>query len=221
MRQRSRWVGIGAGVLGLTLALVPLTAASAKSTKGSAPNSAMCKTVKSEQTGSTAASSAIEKAMTSGNYAAAKQALLNSFNLDYSQVQKALAVVKTAPPKVQAAFKDLLSYVKQLRTAIQNSTSTTSLLAAFETLGKNPKLETDSTTISNWYTSVSARDVDDDPVDGGLSVRSHRHAGRRCPRHHPRGTGRGRRRPARSTSCRWRGPGSNTCATAPSSRSRA
>ena len=115
MRQRSRWVGIGAAVLGLTLALAPLTVASAKGTKtkGSAPNSAMCKTVKNEQSGSTAASGAIEKAMTSGNFAAAKQAMLNSFNVDFNQVQKALSVVKTAPPKVQAAFKDLLSYVKQ------------------------------------------------------------------------------------------------------------
>jgi hypothetical protein len=154
MKQRSRWVGIGATVLGLTLTLAPLTAASAKSTKGSAPNSAMCKTVKSEQGGSTAASSAIEKAMTSGNFAAAKQAMLKSYNVEFSQVQKALAVVKGAPPNVQAAFKDLLSFVKQFRAAIQNSTSTTSLLSAFETLGKNPKLETDSTTISNWYTGV-------------------------------------------------------------------
>jgi hypothetical protein len=156
MRQRSKWAGIGAAVLGLTLALAPLTAASAKSTKtkGSAPHSAMCKTVKSEQSGSTAASSAIEKAMTSGNYAAAKQALLNSFNVDFNQVQKALGVIKGAPPNVQSAFKDLLSYVKQLRTAISNSTSVTSLLASFETLAKNPKLETDGTTISNWYTSV-------------------------------------------------------------------
>jgi hypothetical protein len=154
VRQRSRWVGIGAGVLGLTLALVPLTAASAKSTKGSAPHSAMCRTVKSEQNGSSAEAGALEKAMTSGNYASAKQALLNSFNVDFNQVQKALAVIKGAPPKVQSAFKDLLSYVKQLRTAIQNSTSVTSLAAAFETLAKNPKLETDGLTISNWYTGV-------------------------------------------------------------------
>jgi len=154
VQQRSRWVGIGATVLGLTLALAPLTAASAKSTKGSAPNSAMCKTVKSEQNGSTAASSAIEKAITGGNFAAAKAAMLQSYNLDYNQIQKALAVVRTAPPKVQAAFEDLLAFVKQFRTAIQNSTSVTSLLASFETLGKNPKLETDGTTISNWYTGV-------------------------------------------------------------------
>src|SRR5580698_4050667 len=132
MRQRPRWVGIGAAVLGLTLTVAPLTAASAKSTKtkGLAPNSAMCKTIKTEQGGSSAAASAIEKAVTSGNFAAAKQAMLNSYNVEFGQVQKALGVVKSAPPKVQAAFKDLLSYVKQFRTAIQNSTSTASLLAS-------------------------------------------------------------------------------------------
>ena len=63
------------------MALAPLTAASAARTKGSAPNSAMCRTVKSEQTGSTAAASGIEKAMTSGNFAAAKSAMLKSYNV--------------------------------------------------------------------------------------------------------------------------------------------
>lgn len=156
MKQRSRWVGICVGVLGLTLALAPLTAASAKSqkTKGSSPNSAMCKTVKSEQSGSSSAGLAIEKAMTSGNFAQAKQAMLSAYNVDFNQVQKALAVIKTAPPKVQSAFKDLLSFVKQLRSAIQNASNEQGLLASFQTLGTNPKLQTDSTTISNWYTGV-------------------------------------------------------------------
>jgi hypothetical protein len=154
VRQRSKWVGICSGVLGVTLALAPLTAASAKSTKGSAPNIAMGKTVKSEQTGSTAAAGGIEKAITSGNFAAAKAAMLKSYNLDAGSVQKALGVIKTAPSNVQAAFKDLLSFVKQIRTAIQNSSSEAGLIAAFEKLGANPKLQSDSTTISNWYTSV-------------------------------------------------------------------
>jgi hypothetical protein len=154
VRQRSRWVGISAGVLGLTLALAPLTVASAAKTKGSAPNSAMCKTVKSEQTGSTAAASGIAKAMTSGNFATAKAALLKSYNLDLGQVQKALAVIKTAPPKVQAAFKNLLSYVKQFRNAIQNANSLQAMIASFATLGKNTQLQTDGTTIANWYAGV-------------------------------------------------------------------
>jgi hypothetical protein len=152
--QRSKWVGVSAGVLAVVLALAPLTAASAKTTKGSAPKSAMCKTVKSEESGSSSAGLAIEKAMTSGNFAAAKAAMLKTYNLDYGQVQKALAVVKTAPPNVRSAFKDLLSYVKQFRNAIQNATSLQGLITSFGTLGKDPKLEKDSTTIANWYTSV-------------------------------------------------------------------
>ena len=83
----------------------------------------MCKDVKSEQTGSQLAASGIEKAVTSGNFAAAKASMLKAYNLDYGQVQKALAVIKTAPPKVQAAFRNLLSYVKQFSTAIQNATA--------------------------------------------------------------------------------------------------
>ncbi len=154
MKQRSMTMGICTGALGVLLAFAPLTAASAAKTKGSAPKSAMCRTVKSEQTGSTAASSGIAKAMTSGNFPAAKKALLKAYNLDYSQVQKALAAIKTAPPKVQTAFKNLLSYVKQFRAAIQNASSLQGLVASFSTLGTNPQLQTDGTTIANWYTSV-------------------------------------------------------------------
>lgn len=154
MKQRSMLVGAGTGVLGILLALAPLTAASAARTKGSAPKSAMCRTVKSEQSGSTSASSGIAKAMTSGDFPATKKALLKVYNLDYGQVQKALAVVKTAPPRVQGAFKNLLSYVKQFRSAIQNATSLQGLIATFGTLGKSTQIQTDGTTISNWYTSV-------------------------------------------------------------------
>ncbi len=160
MKQRSKWVGVCSGALGVMLALTTLTAASASiqkthsSTKGSNPNSAMCKDVKSEQTGSSSTGLAIEKAMTSGNFAQAKQAMLKAYNTDLGQVQKALGVIKTAPSNVQSAFKNLLSYVKQFRTDIQNASSLQGLVASFATLGKNPQLETDGATIANWYTSV-------------------------------------------------------------------
>ena len=154
MRQRSRWMGIGAGVLGLTLTLVPLTAASAKSTKGSAPNSAMCKTVKSEQTGSTAASSAIEKAMTSGNYAAAKQALLNSFNVDFNQVQKALSVIQDGT----AQGADGLQGPALVRQATADGDSELHQrdepCGIFRDPGQEPEVGDRRMTISNWYTSV-------------------------------------------------------------------
>ena len=127
-------------------------------------------------------------------------------------------MIKTAPPKVQTAFKNLLSYVKQFRTAIQNASSVTSLLASFATLGKNPSWRRDGTTIANWYTSVCGGTLIT-PDDGDRPVGPPRR--HRCPRHHHRCTCRGRRRPGRSTRCRWPGPGCSTCATAPSSRSRA
>jgi hypothetical protein len=162
VRQRSRWAGICVGVLGVTLALAPLSAASASShkgkhstsTKGSNPNSAMCKDVKSEQTSSSSTGLAIEKAITSGNFATAKQAMLNAYNGDLNNVQKALSVIKTAPANVQSAFKNLLSFVKQIKTDIQNASSEQALITSFASLGKNPKLETDGTTIANWYTGV-------------------------------------------------------------------
>ena len=161
MKQR-RWLqGICIGMMGVALTLVPLSAASAHgkakhgaSTKGSNPNSAMCQKVKTEQAGSSSVGLAIEKAMTSGNFAAAKQAMLNAYSSDAGNVQKALAVIKTAPSNVQAAFKNLLSFVQQIKTDIQNASSLQGLISSFQSLGTNQKLVADGTTISNWYTSV-------------------------------------------------------------------
>jgi hypothetical protein len=142
----------------LCLAPLGVEAASAHthgtSTKGSNPNSAMCRDVRNEQSGSTSVGSALEKALTSGNFAQAKQAMLNAYNTDQGSVQKALAVIRSAPGNVQAAFKNLLSYVKQIRTEIQNATSLQGLIASLSTLGKNTQLENDGVTIANWYTSV-------------------------------------------------------------------
>jgi ABC-type transport system involved in cytochrome c biogenesis permease component len=114
----------------------------------------MCLDVKTEQSSSSSTGTAIEKAMTSGNFAAAKQAMLSAYNADLANVNKALAVIKTAPANVQAAFKALLSYETQFRNDIQSAQSEQALLASFETLGKNTSLVTDGTTIANWYTSV-------------------------------------------------------------------
>jgi hypothetical protein len=163
VKQPSKWVGVWTGVLGVMLALAPLTAASAADhnsshhstkTKGSNPNSAICKDVKAEQASSSTVATSIAKAMTSGNFAQAKRVMVNTYNLDAGNLQRALSVIKTAPPNVQTAFKNLLSFVKQIRTDIQNASSLQRLVASFATLGKNPQLETDGATIANWYTSV-------------------------------------------------------------------
>ena len=163
MKQHRWWQGICIGLVGVALTLAPVSAASAHgkakhhsgaSTKGSAPGSAMCQKVKTEQTGSSSVGDAIEKAMTSGNFAAAKQAMLNAYNSDAGDVQKALSAIKSAPSNVQSAFKNLLSYVQQIKTDIQNASSLQGLITSFESLGKNQQLITDGTTIGNWYTSV-------------------------------------------------------------------
>jgi len=163
VKHRRTWQGICIGMMGVALTLAPMTAASAHnkqkhhssgSTKGSAPNSAMCQKVKTEQTGSSSVGVNIEKAMESGNFAAAKQAMLSAYNTDAANVQKALAVIKTAPSKVQSAFKNLLTFVQQIKTDIQNASSLQGLITSFESLGKNQQLVTDGTTIANWYTGV-------------------------------------------------------------------
>jgi len=155
------WQGICVGMIGVALTLAPMSAASASHKKhhsshvnGSNPTAAMCRTVRSEQTGSSSVGSSLGKAMASGNFAAAKQALLNAFNTDQANVQKALTVIHTAPANVQTAFKNLLSYVQKVKSDIQNASSEQALIASFETLGKNTQLQTDGVTIANWYTSV-------------------------------------------------------------------
>jgi hypothetical protein len=162
--HRSKWQWISIGVLGVAMALTPVSVAAASNHKpkhpssshvnGSAPGSAMCKDVKNEQAGSNSAGTAIEKAIESGNFATAKQAMLNSYNADLSNVQKALGVIKSAPANVQAAFKGLLGFVQKIKSDIQNASSEQGLITSFSSLGQNPQLVTDSTTIANWYTSV-------------------------------------------------------------------
>ena len=131
MTHRSKWQWISIGVLGVAMALTPVSVAAAGSHKpkhpssshvnGSAPGSAMCKDVKNEQAGANSAGTSIEKAIESGNFATAKQAMLNSYNTDLGNVQKALSVIKSAPANVQAAFKGLLTFVQKIKSDIQNA----------------------------------------------------------------------------------------------------
>ena len=49
--------------------------------------------------------------------------MLNAYNADLANVNKALGVIKTAPANVQAAFKNLLSFETTFRNDIQNASS--------------------------------------------------------------------------------------------------
>jgi len=166
VRRHRIAMSLGSVLVGAALALAPISAAGAHnahrgkhhhtSTKvaGSAPNSAMCQDVKQQQGAQSGLSSSIGSDLESGNFAAAKQALLNAFAADQADVQKALAVIKTAPANVQAAFKNILTYVQQIKSDIEDATSLQGLIASFESLGKNTQLESDGATIANWYSSV-------------------------------------------------------------------
>jgi len=172
VKHRGILQAICVGVVGVALALAPMSVASAKSkgkhpTKGSNPGAAMCQDVKNEQAGQSSVGTAIEKAVASGNFAAAKQAMLNAYDADAGDVAKALAVIKSAPANVQAAFKNLLTYVQQIKNDIASAQSEQQLLADFETLGKNTQLQQDGTTISAWYTSVCGSSV---PATSGSST---------------------------------------------------
>jgi hypothetical protein len=141
--------------MALGLALAPLTAASAK--KHQPPHNpstaTVCADVKKEQQSSSSVGLSDEKAIESGNFTAAKQEMLNAYETDLTNVERAYGVVKQAPADVQAAFRDLLGFDQQLKTAIQNANSEQQLVASFENVGKNPTLATDGTTIQNWYAS--------------------------------------------------------------------
>jgi hypothetical protein len=156
MKRRSKWAGAGAGVLGVMLALGSSTAASAAQdqTMGSAPKSAMCKEVKNDWRASSIHGLAIERAATSRKFASTKQAMLKALSGDINNFKKTLAVVKTAPPKVQAAFKNLLSTLQQARTATQNATTEHGLSVSFPPQGKGTHLYNDNITIFDWYRSA-------------------------------------------------------------------
>ena len=172
MRHRRAWLGFCVGFMGVALTLAPMSAASAhakqkpkhhpshqSNSKGSNPGSSMCQDIKNEESGNSQVGLDVEKAITSGNFATAKQALLNSYNADLGNVNKALSAIKSAPSNVQAAFKNLLSYVQQVKTDIENASSLQGLITSFESLGQNTKIVTDGTTISNWATSVCGSSI--------------------------------------------------------------
>jgi hypothetical protein len=138
--------------MGASLALTPLAAASAK-THHHPSSSTMCADVKAEEQSTSSVGLSIERAIASGNFATAKQAMLSAYNNDLNNVQKAMTVIKQAPANVQAAFRNLLTFVQQIRSDIQNANSEQQLIASFETLGKNTQLGTDGTTIAKWVAS--------------------------------------------------------------------
>jgi hypothetical protein len=159
-------------VLGLALALAPMAAASAshktkshhkakhhatvkKSSKAAlAPGSSLCQTVDNAQTNSSDVGSNIEKAMLSaeqsGNFDAAKPAMIAAINASLKDEGPAEAALRSAPSNVQAALKGLFTWVQSFETVVNNSQSFTQFASSIVTLTENSTIETDSDTLANY-----------------------------------------------------------------------
>jgi hypothetical protein len=166
MRQRRALQGIGVAIIGVALACAPMTMASASGhkakhppkhhatvKKGQNPGSALCTSLKSEQSSSTKLGEAVEAAFESGDFATAKKDMINALNLGLKEVAPALQALRSAPSNVQTAMRALFKFEGNLKSAIENSTSMTALESSFESLGKNPQLQANSTTVTNYITA--------------------------------------------------------------------
>jgi hypothetical protein len=151
-------------VVGVVLSLAPLGVPSAGAKVN--PNSPTCRAIKREQAGATAAGFAIEKALASGNVGSAKRQMLKAYNTDLSNVTRALAVIKTAPPNVRTAFKNLRTYVGRIRADIKGATTVPQIVSQLQTLDRDPRLQADGSTIANWAASVCGTAVPPTPSGG-------------------------------------------------------
>ena len=169
MRRHRSMVTILA--LALALALAPASLASAKShskhkshhphktttttkpkTKEAlVPGGSVC-TFLDDQAGSSHIASAMESAIESGNFASAQSTLLTLFTTIAKDAPSAEAALSSAPANVQSAFKTMISFDAQFKTAIASATSFAGLGMALASLGQNSSLRAASETVGTYAT---------------------------------------------------------------------
>jgi hypothetical protein len=167
MRRHRTMVTILAVALALVLA--PASIASAGSSHGSkhktkthktkttaktglVPGGSVC-TFLDNQAGSSHLAATMESAIESGNFATAQSTLLNLFTEIAKDAPAAESALSSAPANVQAAFKTMISYDSQFKTAIASATSFAGLGMALASLGNNPTLQSASMTVGNYATA--------------------------------------------------------------------
>jgi hypothetical protein len=178
MQQRRLLQACSVTVLGLALALAPMVAASASSHKSKhhpkakhhhtttttkpkaaalAPGSKLCAEALAGDSSSGDVGSNLEKAMISaaqsGNFDAAKPAMIAAINNSLKEEGPAEAALRGAPSNVQAAMKGLFGFVQSFETAVNNATSFAGFAASLETLSQNSQIQADSTTLGNYLTA--------------------------------------------------------------------
>jgi len=150
MRRSRVLLRICALGLGASIALAPLTAASAKSKPtGVNRGSNFCQLLISEGSVGQKYATTIESAFSSGNVAKAKAAILAEFNFGTQYVGKALAAGKIPGP-IQSALRYFLTLYQHEKTAIQKASTLPQLETALTSLTKAPKFTSASKTISTY-----------------------------------------------------------------------
>ena len=164
--------GFSVAALAFALACAPMAVASAHVKKhhpkpkhhaaktvaksGLNPGSKLCAEAYAGDSNSGNVGSAIGKAMvsaeTSGNFDAAKQAMIAAINASLKDEAPAEAALRSAPANVQAAMKGLFAFVTSYRTAINNASSFTQFATSMETLTQTSGIKADATTLASYLT---------------------------------------------------------------------
>jgi hypothetical protein len=155
MLHRARFA-VGVAALGLVMALAPMATASASvnSSKGSNPNSALCKLNNSETKATAKSTAALQKAFASSNWNTAKNAMLSAFNGETKAIGTLIGILGGAPANVKSAVGTLLRFDGTYKTLIQKSTSATQFESSVTAAVKNPKFVAAETTVANYFTGL-------------------------------------------------------------------
>jgi hypothetical protein len=119
-------------------------------TKGSNPNSQLCKTYRHELAVANKGAGALEKDEKAGKFGPYKKAVLASFTEGRSVVKEVEAALKSAPPKVRSAGAISIKFDSTEKTIMQKATTFAGFEKAFDAASQVPKLETAEKTLSNY-----------------------------------------------------------------------
>lgn len=133
-------------VMGTTMAVVP-TLGSGASKLG------LCSLNKSQQKVELKSTGAITKAMESGNWAAAKKALLASFGQASQAEQLAVSALSGAPSNVRAAGAVMIKFAGSEKAIIEKSNSATQFATSVEAAAQSPKVTSAEKTLASYFTS--------------------------------------------------------------------
>jgi hypothetical protein len=128
---------LGAALLtvGMTMAIIPITTASATVAKSS-----VCKAYSAEEAKQLKASDGLEKDIASGNWASAKKAMLSTFTSEASAEKQFAAYLNGASAKVKAAAAVALKLDNSFKTIISNSSSLTQFESGITAAESTPKV---------------------------------------------------------------------------------